>query len=253
MKNHHLLSQLARCVSASVLVVLTACGGGGEEASVQTAPSQATATAASTVCGQVPAAQQGPEAFNVLANQTLLVNGANVQMTLLTSPTGYSFAGVPVTMNLPLFDLREVALHGYPASDNGDSMGVESGSLFAPGSVSCVTGVSRVFDVGGSQLVSWTSQNIPSLPIELLTSTAINGFEYTHNFASTNATAVFRISKAAMSNPSAATICHIVSSGSVNCSAADWSESSDGLRWELRRSLVESGVYMLTAPPETLV
>ena len=149
--------------------------------------------------------------------------------------------------------LRGVSRYGYPQAETTDSMGVEMGSRFAPGTVGCVSGVSRVINVNGVNLVSWVSQKLPEVPVERLTSAAVNGFEFTHNFASTEAMAVFRIHKSAMVDPASAAICHISGASSVDCATPDVRESTDGQQWELRLPITAPGVYMLSAEQEPLV
>lgn len=245
---HH----LSLALSALVLTLLAACGGGGGEDPAGEKVPLAWPMAESTVCGQLPVAQSGPEAYSVRANQSVLLNGYEGSVTLLTSPTGYSYAGLEVALNVPMRDLRNVTQTGYPTADPTDSMGVEMGSAFAPGSVGCVAGVSRVFDVNNVHLVSWTSEKLVDVPVERLLGVAVNGFEFTHNFATTEATAVFRMNKSALSDPAAAAICQITFSGEVDCATPDVRDSSDGQQWELRLPMTTPGVYMLTASLEHL-
>lgn len=244
---------LSLALSALTLTLLAACGGGGsgEDPASERVP-LAWPMAESTVCGLSPVAQSGPEAYSVRANERVLLNGYEGSVTVLTSPTGYSYAGLEVTLNVPMKDLRNVTQNGYPTAESTDSMGVEMGSVFAPGSVGCVAGVSRVFDVNNAHLVSWTSERLIDVPVERLLGVAVNGFEFTHNFATTEATAVFRMSKSALTDPAVAAICQISFSGDVDCSTPDVRESSDGQQWELRLPMTTPGVYMLTADPEPL-
>lgn len=256
MNNQSIIRRLGLSVSAMGLALLTACGGGGgssEPVAAQPPQQQVPPAASTSLCGVTPTTQTGPEAFNILANQPAQFNGFDSLITLLTSPTGYSYAGVDVKMNVPMKDLRGVTQYGYPEGETTDSMGVEMGSLFAPGAVGCVTGVSRVVNVNGVSLVSWASQQLPEVPVERLSASAVNGFEFTHNFASTQATAVFRIHKSAMVDPASAAICHISAAGSVDCATPDVRESTDGQQWELRLPITAPGVYMLSAAQEPLI
>ncbi len=254
MKNPPGTRHLRLALSALMLTLLAACGGGGgsaEDAAGEKVP-LAWPMAESTVCGQLPVAESGPEAYSVRANERVLLNGYEGSVTLLTSPTGYSYAGLEVALNVPMRDLRNVTQTGYPTADPTDSMGVEMGSAFAPGSVGCVAGVSRVFDVNNVHLVSWTSEKLVDVPVERLLGVAVNGFEFTHNFATTEATAVFRMNKSALSDPAAAAICQITFAGEVDCATPDVRDSSDGQQWELRLPMTTPGVYMLTAGLEQL-
>lgn len=259
MNSQCIIRRLGITFSAMGLALLTACGGGGaDESPVASAPVAAPApvvapATTTPLCGVTPVEQQGPESFSVLANQSMEINGFDARITLLSSPTGYSYAGVDVSLSVPMKDLRGVMQHGYPEADTQDSMGVEMGSRFAPGSVGCVTGVTRVFNVNGATLMSWASAEVPNLPVDQLTSQAVNGFEYVHNFETTEATAVFRMSKVALADPASASICHIAAGGAVDCSTPDVRESADGQRWELRLPITSPGVYMLSANHEQLV
>lgn len=253
MNSQRIIRRLGLSVSTASLAILTACGGGGSEPVASSAPQEVIPAASVSLCGVTPTTQQGPEAFNLMANQPVQINGFDSLITLLTSPTGYSYAGVDVKMSVPMKDLRGVTQYGYPEAETTDSMGVEMGSRFAPGAVGCITGVSRVANVNGVNLVSWASQQLPEVPVERLSASAVNGFEFTHNFASTEATAVFRIHKSAMVDPASATICHIGSTSSVDCATPDVRESTDGQQWELRLPITAPGVYMLSAQQEPLV
>lgn len=252
MKNHRIVRRLGLILSAAGLALLTACGGGGENAAVAENPVVAPA-AAPTVCGITPVAQQGAEQFHQYADQRMTISGLDVEIALLTSPNGYSYDGLNLSLSLPMKDLRGVMLHGYPEGETQDSMGVEMGSQFAAGSVGCVAGVSRVFEVNGVSLMSWASAQVPSLPVDQLSSVAVNGFEYMHNFGSKEAMAVFRMSKVTLADPSSAAICHIASNSSVDCATPDVRESANGEQWEFRLPITASGVYMLSAEQEQLM
>jgi len=253
MNSQRIARSLGWTLSTVGLALLAACGGGGGDSPAPAVVQVATPAVASTVCGITPTAQTGAEAFSIQATQTMQINGFDTQITLLTSPTGYSYAGVDVRLNVPLLDLRNVNQHGYPEAQMLDTMGIEMGSRFAAGAVGCVAGVTRVFDVNGTSLMSWTSQQMPELPLERLTNSAINGFEFINNFDSTQATAVFRISRSTLVDPASAAICHISAAGAVDCATPNVQASTDGQQWEIRRPITEPGVYMLTASPEPLV
>lgn len=244
-------SRLALTLSVLTLALLTACGGGGEE-SVAVVDPQAQPAAVPTVCGVPAVPTAGAEAFNVIADQTLLVSGVETQMSLLTSPNGYSYGALTVNLALPLEDLREVFSQGYSPQATTDRMGVEMGSAFAAGSVGCVTGISRVVDIGAAEapnyLLSWTSAVLPNVPVGSLPNEAVNGFEYTHNFANKDAYAVFRVSKSVLTDAGSAQICHVNRSGTVDCQVPALTE--DGLQWVFKRAISESGIYLLSATRE---
>lgn len=241
--------RLALGLGPLCLALLTACGGGE-----QSAPdSMAQPAAAPTVCGVDAVATSGPETLLFVGDRDLLVNGYPVMMSLLQSPTGYSHPGYPAPLSLPMHDLRAVSPQGHPQANTLDSMGVEMSSPFNAGSVACVSGISRVFNVNGLDLVSWTSQQMPDVPVERLSASAVNGFEFTHNLGDKQATAVFRISRSALVDPDSAAICHITAAGGVDCATPHVSRSTDDQQWELRLPITAPGVYMLSAEPEPLV
>jgi hypothetical protein len=248
-------SRLALALSTLTLAMLTACGGGSEAPVEVVAPNpQALPAAVPTLCGVQAVATSGVESFNVLANQTAELNGFATQVTVLTSPAGYSYAGATATMLVPMQDMREVLYHGYTELATPDRMGIEMGSLLAPGSVGCVAGVTRVADVGTAGapnlLVSWASEQLPNLPVDRLPSQAINGFEFINNFADTRATAVFSMSKSLLVDAGSVQICHVGISGTVNCFTPSVTDS--GQQWTFRLPISQPGVYMLSAPREIL-
>lgn len=247
-------SRLALSLSTLTLALLTACGGGGGDAPVtEAAPVQALPAASPVVCGVPVAPTAGPEAFDVIADKTWEVNGLETRMTLMTSPTGYSYGALTVPLALPMEDLREASL-GYTPAATRNSMGVEMGSEFAPGAVGCVIGVSRVIDNSTTEdpnyLVSWASELLTNVPVDQLPAQAVNGFEFTHNFPSTRATAVFRMNKDALTDTGSVQICHLNAGGVVNCAAPVVTETDDGLQWTFKRDISESGIYMLSAKLE---
>ncbi len=246
-------SSLALSLSTLMLALLTACGGGGD-ASVAVTDPQAQPAAVPTVCGVSAVPTTGAEAYNVVADQTLLVSGVETQMRLLTSPTGYSYGALTVDLALPLEDLREVFSQGYSPQATTDRMGVEMGSAFAAGSVGCVTGISRVIDIGTegapNYLLSWTSAVLPDVPVGSLPNEAVNGFEYTHNFTNKDAYAVFRVSKSVLTDINSAQVCHVNRNGAVDCRTP--AVTDEGQQWVLKRAISESGIYLLSATRESV-
>lgn len=240
-------------LSTLSLALLTACGGGGEgPAAVATAPLQTASAAATTICDVQPTATSGPSAYNISANQEIVINGYETVMSLLTSPTGYPFDGAPVTVTVPLEDLREAPYQGYTPQATLNRMGVEVGSRFKAGAVGCVSSVSRANNVGTAlnprYLLSWASATLPSLPLTALPSKAINGFEFLNNFDTSQATAVFRMAKSGLADPASVHICHISSAGSTHCSAP--SVTQDDQQWTFKLAISDPGVYVITAPRE---
>lgn len=176
-------------------------------------------------------------------------------MTLVTPPTSNSCGALTVPLCLPMVDLRD-ALLGYTAQATTNSMGVAMGSQFAPGAVGCVTGVSRVINNGTEKtpddLVSWASELLTKVPVNLLPAPAVNGFKFTPNFPGTDAAAVFRMSKAALADTGSVQICHLNASGVAHCTTPATTETQDGLQWIFKRAISEPGIYMLSAERETV-
>jgi hypothetical protein len=259
MNRSPITSRLALSLSTLMLSLLTACGGGGDEAPVVSAPPNTPVqpAAAPTVCGVVaePATVAvGAERLDFVYDQMLDINSVEVPMRLVSSLSGYPYDIGTQGLSLPMEDLRDVMSHGYTPTPTLDTMGVEMGSFFAAGSVGCINGVSRIINNGTEQspnfLLSWTSTILTNVPLGALPDTAVNGFEYTHNFTSKPASAVFRLSKSRMSDSSGVQICHVNRSGAVNCEAPV--VTGDDQQWTFKRSISESGIYLLSAPVEPL-
>lgn len=254
-----LTARLALSLSTLTLALLTACGGGGDGAPVVgSSDSPVQPASAPTVCGIVPTpvtVAAGLERLDIVYDLTTEINSVEMPMRLLTSLTGYPYDIGTQSLALPLEDLREVMTHGYIPTETTDRMGVELDSTFAAGSVGCVTGVSRVNNNGTeaspNYLLSWTSASPTNVPVGSLPGTAVNGFEYTHNFTDKPATAVFRLSKSLLSDSSATAvqICHVNRTGAISCEAP--SVTSDDQQWTFKRAITESGVYLLSAPMES--
>jgi hypothetical protein len=240
-------NRIGLSLSSMCLALLTACGGGGDPAETVQTGALATPAAATTVCGLEPVAGTGPQSHTVTPDLTLLVHGYDALMTRLTSPNGYPAGGVPVGVRMAMEDLRAVTFTGYTATPTVNRMGVEVDSAMAPGSVACVLGVSRVNNNGSSLLVSWGSTAVPSLPVGQLPSQPVNGFEYIHNLANANATAVFTIAKAELAEPAGVSVCHI-SAGGIACSVPTVVDA--GSQWTFRLAISQPGVYMMAAPAE---
>ena len=115
-------------------------------------------------------------------------------------------------------------------------------AMFAAGSVGCVTGISRVIDIGTegapNYLLSWTSAVLPNVPVGSLPNEAVNGFEYTHNFANKDAYAVFRVSKSVLTDINSAQVCHVNRHGAVDCQTPAVTEEDQ--QWVLKRAISES-------------
>jgi hypothetical protein len=283
MNRSPITSRLALSLSTLMLSLLTACGGGGDGGGsagtfsgadtfsgpdtpsgadvgpVASAPSaEVQASAVPTVCGVVAApviVASGAERVDFVYDQFMNINSVEVPMRLLTSPSGYPYDIGPHGLSLPMEDLRDVMSLGYTPVPTSGSMGVEMGSRTAVGSVACINGVSRIMNNGTEEtpnyLLSWTSTMLTNVPVGALPDTAVNGFEYTHNFTDKPASAVFRLSKSQMSDISGVQICHVNRNGAVDCEAPE--VTGDEQQWTFRRSISESGIYMLSAPLAPLV
>lgn len=256
MNRSPITSRLALSLSTLMLSLLTACGGGGDEAPVVGEPVQP--AAGPNVCGVVAApitVAAGAERLDFVFDRTLNINSVEVPMRMLTSFSGYPYDIGTQGLSLPMEDLRDVMTTGYTPGPTSDTMGVEMGSTFAAGSVGCINGVSRIMNNGTEEtpnyLLSWTSTMLTNVPVGELPDTAVNGFEYTHNFTSKPASAVFRLSKSRMSDSSGVQICHVNRNGAVSCDAPE--VSGDEQQWTFKRSISESGIYMLSAPLPPLV
>lgn len=254
MHRQTLNQRIGLTLSALSLTLLAACGGGGEQAlSGGADPVVAQPASVTTMCGVEPVATSGPQLYTVLGNQPMEINEYEVLVTRLTSPGGYPFAGQPdATLLVPMEDLRNVSFTGYTPTTTDNRMGVNMSSNLAAGSVACVAGVSRIneaYDVFGNPkpVVVWDSAAEPSMPVGSLSSQPINGFEYIHNLATTQATAVFTMAKTELADPASATICRLSSAG-ADCRAPTVVDA--GSRWTLQLPITQSGVYMLAAPPE---
>ncbi|WP_310567447.1 hypothetical protein [Hydrogenophaga sp.] len=258
MNRKPLTSRLALSLSTLTLALLTACGGGGDGAPVVgSSDSPVQPASAPTICGVVATpvtVATGLERLDIVYDLTTEINSVEMPMRLLTSLTGYPYDVGTQSLALPLEDLRDVMTHSYTPTETNDRMGVELGSRFAAGSVGCVTGVSRVNNTGSeaspNYLLSWTSAMLTDLPVGSLPGTAVNGFEYTHNFTDKPATAVFRLSKSQLGDSSAVQICHVNRTGAISCEAPV--VTSDDQQWTFKRAITESGVYLLSAPVEPL-
>lgn len=253
MKSNNIKHRIGLTFSALSLALLTACGGGGSEPAETAPPPQTASAATTTICGVQMTATEGPAAHQVSSNQTMMVNGYETLISLVTSATGYPYdGGLPVVLSLPLEDLREAPFQGYSPHATLDSMGVELGSRFKAGAVGCVGSVSRANNLGTTlspnYLLSWASATLPSVPLADLPSNAINGFEFLNNFESTQATAVFRMDKSNVADPANVRICHINSSGSTHCNAP--TVTQDALQWIFKLPITAPGVYLISAPRE---
>lgn len=243
----------ARTLGALSLALLAACGGGGGGDTAVSAPPPLTPSAAPTnLCGVEIAPTAGPAQHQVSANQPLVINGFETRISRVTSATGYPFDGLPVNLNLPLEDLREASFQGYTPQGTLDSMGVELGSRFEPGAVACVSGVSRAINVGTELnpnfLLSWASATLPSVPLGSLPAQAINGFEFVHNFAATQANAVFRMAKTQLADPAAVRVCHIDNNAATTCRVPTVTQDTE--RWTFTLAINAPGVYVISAPRE---
>ncbi len=247
---------LGLCVLTAAL--LAACGGGGESGSAAQDPLAALdqvvpPAAVPTICGVEAIAVSGAPAYTVSNNQTLTINAYQAPISLLTSPTGYPFdAPLPASLGLPLQDLREISYEGYSTQGTDNRMGIEMGTRMNAGTVACIAGVSRVMTSGSNTaLVSLSSESVPTLPLDSLPGELVNGFELIHNLPATQATAVFTMSKAELSDASQAYVCHVSGADSigVSCSVADAAQST-ATSWILRSGISAPGVYVLVAPRE---
>ena len=240
--------QLGLTFSALSLALLTACGGGGEA----DLPRPEAASAA-TVCGVQTTATTGPSAHQVSPSEAVEIDGFTTQLSLVTSPTGYPYDGDPVKLSIPLEDLRDVNHLGYTPQTTEDRMGIEMGSRLKAGSVGCVRGVSRVknngTDAEPSYELTWASETMANVSVDAVPDFAVNGFEFLNNFDTTDATAVFRMAKALVTDESAVRVCHITSS-SIACSEPTISE--DGTQWVFTAHLTQPGVYVLSAKERVL-
>ncbi|MCU0927111.1 MAG: hypothetical protein MUF44_14175 [Hydrogenophaga sp.] len=249
-----LTTPMVRTLGALSLALLAACGGGGGGADtpVNVAPGPTVTAATTNLCGVQIAPTSGPQLYEVSANQPLEINGFETRITRVTSAAGFPFDGAPVNLNLALEDLREASFQGFTPQGTLDSMGVEMGSRFAPGAVACVSTVSRAINVGTelspSFLLSWASASLPSVPLSDLPAQAINGFEFLHNFSTTQANAVFRMSKTELADPAAVRICHIDNNAATTCRVP--SVTQDTERWTFTLAINAPGVYIISAPRE---
>lgn len=269
MNRRIITSRLTLSLSTLMLALLTACGGGGGDTTVggtdtggiggsdPVVSTPVQPAAASTVCGIVATpitVAAGAERLDLIDNQTIELNSVQVPMRLITSLTGFPYDIDTQSLALPMEDLRAVMELGYTPNATSDTMGVEMGSTFAAGSVGCINSVSRITNNGTEQtpnyLLSWTSAMLTNVPMGSVPDTAVNGFEYTHNFTDKPADAVFRISKSTLADTSSAQICHINAQGSIDCVAPAVTETDNGLQWILKRPAAASGLYMLSAARE---
>lgn len=251
-RSKNIIKPVKQAISALALALLAACGGGGGETAVNEPAPLATGAAAPTLCGVQIAPTIGAPSYTQIGNQTMLINGLEARISLVTSPTGYPFDGAAVNLNLPLDDLRETPFLGFNPDTTPNSMGVELGSRFAPGAVACISGVSRAINIGTDVspnfLVSWGSATLPSVPLSGLPTQAINGFEFLNNVQPTQASAVFRMVKTAQADPATVRICHIDRNAATTCHVP--SVTQDTLQWIFRLDITEQGVYILSAPRE---
>lgn len=238
------------------LALLGACGGGGEEPALASVPSaqQASAAAVATRCGIQDMPAQSANGFELSTDQSVLQDGLATLVSTVASLNGHSGTGhTPVRLDVPMKDLREVAFQRYdpsvtPAST--DRMGVEAPPVFPPGSVGCVTSVARVVDTGSTHLLSWKGSTLPHIPLDAFGDIEIDGFEYVSNFEATPIHAFFRIQKTRLANPQGVQICHVTSHTDWTCTTPATEE--DGASWVFRRPISQSGVYLISAPRESV-
>ena len=245
---------LGLCVLTAAL--LAACGGGGESGSAAQDPLAALdqvvpPAAVPTICG-VEGSAVDQRLLYSHPDQTMEINGYLVPIMQVSAPNGYPYGTTLITLTLPLEDLRE-AHQGYTTKPTENRMGIEMGSrMDAAGSVACIAGVSRVMTSGSNTaLVSLSSESVPTLPLDSLPGELVNGFELIHNLPATQATAVFTMSKAELSDASQAYVCHVSGADTtgVSCSVADAAQST-ATSWILRSGISAPGVYVLVAPRE---
>ena len=259
MNRQHTNTRLGLALSTIGLALLTACGGGGEDTSVS--DSLVTPAAVSTVCGMAPtvaSVEEGYEQSLLEENVALVINGYNALISRLSSATGYPYdiSQLPL-LKLPMEDLREFTTLGYTAQPTDNQMGVElASSRLDAGSVGCVAGISRVQSAtdGNNQpitLVSFTGSELSTLPLSSLEGAVVNGFEFIHNFTGTNATAMFRMNMSELTDAGAARICRINDASSVTCTVP--TVGNNGTQWTLRTPISAPGIYMLTAPQESVL
>lgn len=256
MQKQYTTNRLGLALSTIGMALLTACGGGGSGSGVGETPEivmvqpPAEPAAVTSICGASTLPQEGLEMHQTSHDETAIINGVTTPASIVTSAAGYPYDGAPITLTLSMDDLRGVMFEGYTPGTTGNSMSVETPSRLAAGSVGCLVGVSRLINNGTealpTYLLSWTSSKISDLPVGLVPDEIVNGFEFMHNFSSTAAKAVFRMSKTSLADPSAARICHVASTTSVSCSAPTVSESTDS--WTFTQPISAPGVYLLSAP-----
>jgi hypothetical protein len=104
-------------------------------------------------------------------------------------------------------------------------------------------------DINPSYEFTWASETISNVPVNDVPNFAINGFEFLNNFDTTDATAVFRMEKALVSDESAVRVCHITSSQIV-CLVPTIIDGST--HWVFRSPVEQTGVYVLSATQKAL-
>jgi len=252
MNRTNIKTQLGLTFSTLALALLTACGGGGDPAPAGASPNLATVASVPTVCGVPAAPTSGPSGYKVTSNESVLLDGIEHLISKVVALSGNTNAGETVQLTVPLEDLREVLFQGYTPTSSTDSMGVQMGSRFQPGSVGCVSSVARIVNTGSqaspTYLLSWKSDAFSSIPLGGPDEQLINGFAFVSNFEATSAVAVFHMSKEKLQTTDGLQVCQVTSTTSRTCTVP--TVEQDATQWTFKLPITQSGVYLLSAPRE---
>jgi hypothetical protein len=235
-------------------LMMSACGGGGSEPAVVTAQAKPTAdlsrlASVAAQCGVSNLADLGSSGqIGLTTNRTSLQvqDGPDEVVSYLASGN-YFDTQARMDILMPLLDLR---IPDSPAGSN--TMGVAMTGPYLLGSIGCIRSVGKIRvlddnDRHDSIATSWTSLEVPSLPMNaLLPKIGINGFEYLSNFKAENPSAVFDVPTENIHDPANVDICRLESASSWSCVPA--SHTIYGLSYRFSAPMSGPGVYVLSTP-----
>jgi hypothetical protein len=236
-------------------VLLSACGGGGSDPAASpavlakpTADLSRLATVAAQ-CGVSTLADLGSSGqVGLTTNRTTLPNadGPDEVVSYLASGNYFdTFTRMDVLLPLP--DLR------FPQRQPGsNTMGVAVTGPYLLGSIGCIKAVGKIRvlddnDSHNSTATTWTSKDVPTLPMNaLLPKIGINGFEFLSNFSAENPQAVFDVPTENIHDVDGVDICRLESASTWHCVKA--SSTVYGLSYRFSAPMSGAGVYVLTTP-----
>lgn len=255
--------RVCRVVALVGVVLLSACGGGGDELAtgpgVPMEPSSPIGTVpeAPAVVDTRPTAdlQQLRSVANRCGVGSYEEFGANAINTGsfiatfdgLSQAVGYLYSvdyyntEARMDIAIPQTDFRMGSLDpGHPDR----KMGIALSGPFLVDSVSCVKGTGRIAVVEGQTGISWFSDVMRPLPVEQLPGIPVAGLEFFGNFLPENPVAYFTLDAGTVSHPEGMEVCQLLATGLWSCQLAI--SMPDGDRYTFSAPVPGHGVYLLT-------